>query len=174
MHFEVAARVRGRDTSVLMRIFDQGNSVLGRVDGMGFGLRAASATPGTTGSATPIPGGVRLLPFCIVAKVPICDDKQLAAVYDDLRRRGIGSGSFERWQSTTTIYVYDVERSVGFKVPRQYPGQDQGRHTQPQGRRAACGLVGRVAQLDENDQERQSSLAFVWQRIRSPQDHPRG
>jgi hypothetical protein len=151
MHFEVAARVRGRDASVLMRIFDQvrkqplepmssrsmliesrgradmhgqGNSVLGRIHGMGFGIRAASATPGTTGTATPIPAGVRLLPFCIVAKVPICNEPQLDAVYDDLRRLGIGSGRFERWQSTTTIFVYDVDKSVGYLV--NTPGKIKG------------------------------------------------
>jgi hypothetical protein len=122
--FDVAARFRGRDTSVLMRILDQGNSVLGRIHGMGFGLRAPLPMPGTTGSATPVPAGVRLLPFAIVAKVPACNDDQLAAVYAELRRLGIGSGNYERWESTTTFYVYDIDRSIGYLV--NTPGKIKG------------------------------------------------
>jgi hypothetical protein len=98
------------------RILDQGNSVLRRIHGMGFGLRAPLPMPGTTGSATPVPAGVRLLPFAIVAKVPACNDDQLAAVYAESRRLGIGSGNYERWESTTTFYVYDIDRSIGYLV----------------------------------------------------------
>ena len=116
--FDVAARVGGRDTSVLMRIFDQGRSVAGRVHGFGFGIKVASAMPGTTGCAKPLPEGVRLLPFCIVAKVPACNNDQLVAVYAELRRLGIGSGNYERWESSSgaTFFVYDVDRNLGYLV----------------------------------------------------------
>ena len=57
-----------------------------------------------------------MLPFCIVAKVPICNDDQLAAVYAELRRLGIGSGNFERWENSTTMFVYCVDRSLAYLV----------------------------------------------------------
>ena len=50
-----------------------------------------------------VPAGTRLLPFCIVAKIDVamCDGATLEAVYAELRRRGIGSGKYERWERCT-------------------------------------------------------------------------
>ena len=84
---------------------------------MGRGLKVAHPTPGTTGSAEPVPSGTRLLPFVVVAKVMSegggLSDEELEALYQELRTRGLGSGEYLCLADGRRSIIYDVKRSLG-------------------------------------------------------------
>lgn len=62
--------VRQQPRRVLLCQHDQGRAVDGARHSWGVGLKLPTPTPGTTGETDPLPPGVRLLPFVIVAKAP--------------------------------------------------------------------------------------------------------
>ena len=106
----------GGQARVLVRVFDQGRDAAGRKHGFGFGLKLPCPTAGTSGSAAPIPANTRLLPFVIVAKAPLCGDAERAEIYEELRRRHIGSGSYERWDVGRWSLIYDTQLSAAYMV----------------------------------------------------------
>ena len=109
--FRVETTVSGRAATVPLTIFDQGRALLGKKDGLGRGVRLSNVKEGCTGQAEMLPANTRLLTFIIVAKAPLCDDDQLAALYALLRSLGVGS-SFLALANGQTMLVYDTERST--------------------------------------------------------------
>ena len=116
VHFAAAVKVGGQAALVPLHVFDQGRVVDGATHRFGVGLRLDKPSHGTSGQAQPLPSETRLLPFVIVAKLAKCDDDTLAAVYAELRLRGIGSGSYELLTSATggRYFVYDCLRSPAY------------------------------------------------------------
>ena len=116
--FCVETTASGRAAVVPLTIFDQGRALLGKkkYKTMGRGVRVSTVKQGCSGQAETIPAHTKLLTFVIVAKAPLCDDGQLAALYAHLRHLGIGSGHYLALSPGNTMCIYDTEYSTAHLV----------------------------------------------------------